>query len=131
MIGQRGGQHRQDTGREVNGSAALERGCIERGPRPYVIAHVRNRHDEPEALAMWLRIDGIIEVARVLAVDGDERQIAQIDSSGRLSSVHAVAERLRLPERCGGKLARQIEFGDGRLGGELDWPIRIEALLYA
>ena len=73
-------QHRHDTIGEVDGIAAIQRRLVQRAARPHVVGDVRDRHQQPPAAAIagiqvGLGPDGVVEVARVLAVDGDQRQL--------------------------------------------------------
>jgi hypothetical protein len=97
-------QHRQDAARKVDRSRALARFAVERGAGPYVVADVGDGDDQAEAAGVRLGKDGVVEVARVLAVDRDERQRAQVLAAGPGGGVHLAAERARLCEGRGRKL---------------------------
>jgi hypothetical protein len=75
-----------------------------------------------------LAVHRVVEVLRVLAVDRDERQVAQVDSSGRFRGIHFGSIRLRFAYGFARELFRQIEARDGGFAGELDGLIRIETL---
>src|SRR6185437_2785407 len=77
---------------------------------------------------VWLGIDGIVEVASVLAVDRDERQLPQILPPLRLTRIHTIAPRLSFAQCLGRKLMRQIEARNGGFRRELDRAVRIEPL---
>ena len=50
--------------------------------RTHIVAHVRNRHPQtPSATAFFLTVNGIIEVAGIFAINGDQRQGAQIHAA--------------------------------------------------
>ena len=60
--------------------AALARAGVQRRAAPHVIAHVGDGDDQPESLGMRLGIHRVVEVFGVFTVDGDQRQVAQIDA---------------------------------------------------
>ena len=128
VIRQRGGQHRQHARGEVDRRTAPLRFGIHGTPRPHVVTHVGDRHDEAQAPGVRLGIHRIVEIARIVAIDGDERKLAQIHALVRFARIDLVTVRLRLAQRRGRKLVRQIEACDRRFGGELDRPIRVQTL---
>jgi hypothetical protein len=71
------------------------------------VADVGDGDDQAAAAGVRLGKNGIVEVARVLAVDRDERQRAQVLAAGAGGGVHLAAERARLCERRGRKLVRE------------------------
>ena len=70
-------------------------------PGTHVVAHVRDRDDEAEALRMRLGVDRVVEVARILAIDGDERQVAQVDARRGRARIDVRTEGVRLAQRRG------------------------------
>jgi hypothetical protein len=84
-VRQRLRQHRDHAPREVHRVAAVGRLEVERIAGTHVVAHVRDRDVELETLALGIAVDRIVEVARRLAIDRDERQIAQIDTAGEIA----------------------------------------------
>ncbi|CAJ0881046.1 hypothetical protein R76727_03343 [Ralstonia mannitolilytica] len=103
-------QHRDHAAREVDRSRAVNRIGVQRMPRPDVMRHVRNRHDQAPALAAadldGLCIDGIVKVARVFTVDGHQRDVAQVDAAGQIGFAHHVGQCLCLALRRLRKLVR-------------------------
>ncbi|MCY1291207.1 hypothetical protein D9M70_403880 [compost metagenome] len=86
-VGQLLRQHRHHALGEVHRVAALLRLVIQRRADLDVVRHVGDRHielpatgEQLPAAAVLLAIDGIVEVAGILAIDGDEWQVAQIDA---------------------------------------------------
>ena len=74
-------QHRDDAAREVDRGRALVGVDVDRLAGPHVVADVGDRDDQAPAVVdlrladlRRLAVDGVVEVARVLAVDGDERR---------------------------------------------------------
>ncbi len=128
MIRQRGGQHRQHTGREVDRGTARLRFGIHGTPRPHVVTDVGDRDDQAKAPRVWLGIHRIVEIARILTVDGDQWQLAQVHARVRFARIDLLTVCLCLTQRRGRKLVRQIEACDRRLGSELDRPIRVQSL---
>src|SRR5688572_1813057 len=88
---------------------------VERRARLDVGRHVRDRHDESPASAHFFAVDRIVEVARVLAVDRHERQVAQILTIALRRSADGGAERLSLRDR----LTRKLEWQTVRMNRDL------------
>ena len=51
------------------------------GARADEVRHIGDGHHQPPALARALDVDRVVEVARVLAVDGDDRQMPEIEAA--------------------------------------------------
>ena len=66
--------------------------------------HVGDRDHQTVATWRPRDVDGIIEIARILAVDGDQRQMAQIAPPSDLLGMHMIGHALRGDQR------RRIEF---------------------
>ena len=108
-VGQGLRQHRNDAARKIDRSTAIKRFLIQSVAGLYVKADVGNRHDQTEALALLLRIHGIIEVARGFTVYRHQGQITQVDSIlGPIFLTHLFRCRLCLRQRCLRELMRQI-----------------------
>ena len=105
--------------------------CIDRGAGPDIVTDVGDGNDQAKSVRMRLRIDGIVEVPCVLAIDRDERQLPEVLASRCLARVDVIAPGLRLTQRIGRKLVRQIEARNRGFRGELDRAVRIEPLLDA
>jgi hypothetical protein len=82
VVGQALGQHRHDAVREIDGIAAALRVEVERGARTHVPGDVRDRDADAPSAAGGIRLgmDGVVEVARVGAVDRHQRQVAQVEA---------------------------------------------------
>jgi hypothetical protein len=74
------------------------------------VAHVGDRDPEPKALAFLLAVNRVVEVPGRLAVDGDERELAQILPSLQILLAHRVRGGLRLCQRPLRELVRQVEL---------------------
>jgi len=77
-IGQFFRQHRDYAAREIHRVAAQDRLAIKRVTGLHIMADIGNRHDQTVAAFFRRAIHRIIEVARGLAVYGDQRQVADI-----------------------------------------------------
>src|SRR5690606_14767674 len=97
------GQHRHDALGEVHRVAALDRLGVQRRTDLDVVRHVGDGHvelpatgEQLPAAAVLLAVDGVVEVARVFPVDGDEGQVAQVDALFLVLLVHFRLELARL-----------------------------------
>ncbi len=82
-VRQRLRQHRHHPVREIAAIAALPCIPVERRIRAHVMGDVRYRHQQPKTVARRFGIDRVVEIPRVLAVDGDQRRVPQIGALGR------------------------------------------------
>jgi hypothetical protein len=57
-----------------------------------------------------LAVDGVVEVARVLAVDGDQRHVGQVDAALHVGGAHVVGQLARLRERGRREAIRHLVF---------------------
>jgi hypothetical protein len=93
----------QRSTREVHRGAALDRVFVERVARLDVVAHVGNRDDQAVAVGAAdldrLAVHRVVEVARVFAVDGDQRHIAQVDAVLEVGVAHFTRQLAGLLER--------------------------------
>ena len=126
MVGERGRQHRQHALREIDRGAALARRRIERRADAHVVAHIGDRHHQAEAARMRFGVDGVVEIACVGAVDGDERHLAQVDAPARLARIHALTVALGLDQRLAREVDRQAVARDGAFTGHLERTVRVE-----
>ena len=127
-VRQRERQHGNDARGEIHAGAALARAGVERRATAHVVAHVGDGDDEPETLGVRLAVDRVVEVLGVFAVDGDQRQVAQVHAPRRFRGVDFVAIGFRLADGLGREFTRQIEARDGGFAGELDRLLRIQTL---
>ena len=77
--------------------------------------HVGDRHHQAEAVAVGLAIDRVVEILGVLAVDGHQRHVAQVDAAGDLFVIHAVRQGGRLVEHLLRELVGNVVAVDCRL----------------
>ena len=74
-------QHRHGAAGEVDRGPALECFFIERAPLGHVMRDVGDVHaEEVVAVRELLHFDGVVEIFRGLAVDGDDVVLAQVDA---------------------------------------------------
>ena len=99
-------QHGHDPVGEIAAIAALPRCLVQRRVRAHVMRHVGDGHDQPESIAVRLGIHRVVEIARILAIDGDQRHVAQIGcvcpTRHRAPSSPRPALRVRKPAECRG-----------------------------
>src|SRR5690606_31318146 len=107
-----------DSAWKVHAGAALEGVVVQRRPGRDVVTDVGDGDQQPPCRPLALLgadVDGhaehrIVEIARVLAVDGDEGQVAQVDPALEFARLDG-----------GGQLGR---LGHGRLG-EIDGNVEL------
>ena len=110
------GEHGKHAVGEVDAGAAGAGFEVERAPGGHVVRHVGDCDRQAEALACGLDQHGVVEVARVLAVDGDDGEAAQVEAAGQRRRRHARRCAARGGGHLGRELARQVVGGDHRLG---------------
>ncbi len=77
-VRQRLGQHGHHPVREVDRVAALDRLGVQRVAGPHIPGDIGDRDDGMPARTIAFGEHGVVEVARILAVDGHQRQLAQV-----------------------------------------------------
>ena len=110
------GEHGEDAVGEVDARAARAGFQVERAPGGHVVRHVGHRDRQAEARAERLDQHGVVEVARVLAVDGDDREAAEVEAAGGGRGRHARRHAARGGGHLGREVAGQVVGGDHRLG---------------
>src|SRR5438309_10873143 len=93
------------------------------------MADVCDRNNQAVAARVWFCIDRIVEISRILAVDGHERKISEIFARLRLAWVHLLSPRLRLAQRCGRELVGELASSNRRLGRGLHGTVGIAGLV--
>ena len=112
-------QHRNDAARKINRGGTLVGVEVDRLAGLDVVAHVGDRDDEAPAVGdlvladaladvSGLAVDGIVEVAGVLAVDGDERHVGEVDATFLVGGAHGVGQRRGLRQRRFGEKVRHF-----------------------
>ena len=96
-------QHRDDTAREVDRSGAVIGIHVDRSAGLHIVAHVGNGHQQTPALAAAylgrLAIHRIVEVARVLAVNGHQRHVPQVHPVAVIRWTDMIGQGTRLRQR--------------------------------
>ncbi len=96
------GQHGHGAIRKINGSAAQARFAIERRSAANVMRHVGDVHLQLETAAGPRRdVHGVVEIARRFAVNGDDRQVAEIAPPSNILFAHLLGNGLRLRQDFG------------------------------
>ena len=102
---------------KVHGRAAIVRLDVERARLGHVVRDVRDVHGEPEvAVRQLVDRDRIVEVARVLAVDGHGRPVAEIRAADAIAIADDAAELLRFGDGFVAVLVRQVVLADDDRG---------------
>ena len=103
--------------REIHRGAAVEGLGIESRTVVDVVGHVGNVHAEPiVAVGQPLDRDRIIKVARVLAVDGHDRAVAEVGAAGHVLLAHGAADASGLGHRVGTVLVGNAVLAEDDLG---------------
>ena len=95
----------------------MRRLAVERAAGPHIMRHIGDRDDDMPAAAV-LRVvirlgpHRIVEIARILAVDRDQREVAQIGAAAELNGLGAgrFGQRLGAETRSGSR-TRQSSAG--------------------
>ena len=110
-------KHVHGTLGKVHRRAALVGLAVERAPLLHVMRDVGNVHAEPVvAVRQPADGDGIVEVARVLAVDGHGGQIAKVGAAADIPLRDRAAEADRLGDRFSGMRVGNAVLPDDDLG---------------
>jgi hypothetical protein len=95
-VGQHLRQHGHDLLRKIHGIAALQRLLVQCGARAHIMRNVGDGHDQAEAAATLFAKHGVVEVARILAVYGHQRQRAQVGAALLVGLLHLRIDVRRL-----------------------------------
>ncbi len=102
---------------EIHRGAALEGLLVERTALTHVVRDVGDMHAEPVvAVLQSLDRDRVVEIARVLAVDGDDLAVAKIGAAGDVLVADRGADALGLGDRLGAVLVRDAVLAKNDLG---------------
>src|SRR6201991_4428900 len=112
-------QHRHDEAGEIGRRAAVVGFDIQRRADGYVMRDVGDRNDQAETAALqYLGVNSIVEVTRILAVDGDNRQLADIRAALALFGGDLGFHFLGLAHDLRRPFVRQVVAGDGHFHDE-------------
>ncbi|MCY1521501.1 hypothetical protein D9M68_563150 [compost metagenome] len=113
------GQHRNHATREVDAGGAVVGIDVDGRAGLHIGAHVGDGHQQAPALAAahlrGLAVHGVVEVAGVLAVDGDERHVGEVDAALLVGGAHLLGQGLGLRQALRGKLMRHAVLAHGDL----------------
>ncbi len=111
-------QHRHDESREIDRRRAIVAFGVERGAGSHVVRHIGDRDDQAESVRARFGIDRIVEIARVRAVDRDQRNVAKIDTLGDLGRQNFRRDVGGFAQRRGRPFVRQAVARDRHLDHE-------------
>jgi hypothetical protein len=87
------------------------------------VRHIGDVHFEvPAAVGPALDVNGVVEIARRLSVDGDDRQVAEILAARALGFTHGLRSTLRFSQNFGGERVREVMLPDNDLGINAEIP---------
>ena len=112
-VGEGFGQHGQHAVGEVYARAALVRLLIGIPTPPHIVRNVRDVHAEEVPLFGAGKGHGVVEVARVIAVDGDDRLLPEVAAHTRNDALRSRFFRFR--EGAGRECLGQPRRGDERV----------------
>ena len=108
-------QHRDHAIREINAVSAVPRFSIQRAAGLYVSGNIGNVHAKmPAAVGDLLDMNSVVEITRIIGIDGDDKFIAQILASIELACVDFFGNPIRLLQNISRKFRRQMVFPDDR-----------------
>jgi hypothetical protein len=107
-------QHRDYTVREVNAVSAPARFSIQRAVGLHISGDVGDVYTEAPTASGLLNVNCVVEIARVIGIDGDDEFSAQIFASLELSTINCLGNSLRLVQNIPGKFRWQMIFPDDR-----------------
>src|SRR5947209_7836174 len=107
-------QHGDHAVREVNAVSAPTRFSIQRAVGLYVSGDISNVDAEAPTAPDLLNMNRVVEIARVLGIDGDDEFSAQIFASLELPVVDCLRNPFRMVQNVPGKFCWQMIFPDDR-----------------
>src|SRR6266516_3283152 len=108
-------QHRDNAVRQIDAVSAAARFEVERAIGLYVSGNIGNMNAETPTAALDLfDINRVIEVPRVIRINGDNKFLAQIFTPVELSRVDLFRNPIRLIHNVIRKLSRQMIFANDR-----------------
>ena len=108
-------QHRDDAARKIHRIAALARGGVQHIAGAHIVAHIGDRHPQAEILALAFAVHGIVEIPRRLAVDGHQRQRAQVLPPLDVVRTHSVGQLFREARHRAREFIRQLVLAQRNL----------------
>jgi len=106
-------QHGHGAVGEINAGAAQPRFLIERGLRRNVLGHIGNVNLQLEvAIIEMADEDGVIEVTRGFAVNGNDGQIAKVAAASKFRAGDDLRDVLGFFQSRRRKMVRQVKLAD-------------------
>ncbi len=116
------GKHGDGAIGEVNGSAAQTRFLVERRASSNIVRHVGDVDLQvPTAVSAMLNVNGVVEIARAFAVDGDDGQVAEIFTAGALGLADGLRATLGFVKNVGGEDMREMVLANDDLGVDAEF----------
>src|SRR5216684_4396781 len=98
------GKHGDGAIGKVNGCAAKTRLTVESALRSNVVRDIGDVDLQvPPAIGAMLDVDCIVEIARGLSINRNNRQVAEIFAAGALGLAHGLRATLRFIQNFGGE----------------------------
>ena len=108
-VGERERQHRDDAVDEIDARAALARLAVERLALAHVPAHIGDVDaEEIGAVCLLLDVDAVVEVLGVIAVDGDDGEVAAVAAALVLIGRGVLLDVVRSVLHVLGELLREV-----------------------
>ena len=108
------GKHRNHAIREVDAVSARYRFAIQFAFRRHVVRHVRDMNAHAPTVLYALHLDGIVEVASIVGINGEDEAAAKILAVLKLLAVNFGGKGLRLTEHLRRKLTGKAILSDDR-----------------
>ena len=111
------GKHSNGAIGEVHGRAAEPSLPVQSAGRLNIVRYIGDVHFEvPAAVGAMFDEDGVVEIARGLSIDGDDRQVAEIFAARTLSFTHGLRAMLRFIQNFAGEYMREMMLADDDFG---------------
>src|ERR1044071_9056290 len=107
-------QHRNHAIGQINTVSASTRLSIKRAVGLHISGDVGDMDTEAPTASGLLNVDCIVEIARVIGIDGDDEFSAQIFASLELPGINGLGNSLCLVQNIPGKFGWQMIFPDDR-----------------
>ena len=121
-IGQRFRQHRDDATGKIHRGGPVFGFPVQGRSGFHIMRNIGDRNHQAPAVLAPLGINGVIEIPGIRAVDGDQRQIAQIAAALHHVLGHHIAESCSFLLHAFRPFVWQVEIADGDLGRQARSP---------
>src|ERR1700687_3011301 len=109
-------QHRNGAIGEVNGGSAETSLPVESALRSNVVRYIGDVDLQMPAAIRAFDVDGVVEIACGLSIDGDDRQVAEIFAACALDLIDGLRATLCFIQNFGGERMREMMLADDDLG---------------